>query len=120
MRIILSSALLAVVLAGPAAAQSADADAIRQRIEKEYGVTVLRIARTALENGEAGFIVTVMNPADAGNAAFQVNKLLVDPATGTLVPQFRHTTDGYRLPGAPRLVPNRTANPDGARSPTWR
>jgi hypothetical protein len=41
-----------------------------------------------------------MNPGGNDNGAFEVSTLIVDAATGDLVPQFAHRPSGYDLPPA--------------------
>lgn len=73
-------------------------EAAAQQVAESYGVEVLDVAE-ADEDGRPVYIVTVMNPGDNSNGAFQVNRLMVDRATGELVSQFRHGAAGYTLPG---------------------
>lgn len=118
------SALAALLLlAGPAFADQPvkTADEIKALVAERYGVEVLRVVETAPEDRPAAYRVTVMLPGQAGNAAFLVNTLLVDAATGRLLSAFRHEAAGYNLPDAPQLDPNRsTNNPAAARGHTWR
>lgn len=73
-------------------------DEIAASIAETYGVEVLSL-RDAKADGRAAYAVTVMNPGGNSNAAFQVNTLLVDAATGALIPTFRHGASGYDYPG---------------------
>lgn len=72
-------------------------------IEAEFGVKVLKV-RPVTVNGRAAFEATVMNPAGNYNEAFQVNRLVIDAATGELIQQVRHGAVGYtrsaEAPGA--------------------
>lgn len=108
--------------AAPAAAvPTKPADEVKRQIEKEYGVTVLRIRDLVREDGSAAYAVTVMNPGGDRNSAFEVSTLEVDARTGTLVPQFRHAADGYTASSAGQHDPNRsTGNPAVLRGHTWR
>jgi uncharacterized membrane protein YkoI len=97
------------------------ADEVKRQIEKEYGVTVLRVRDLTREDGSPAYAVTVMNPGGDRNSAFEVSTLEVDARTGKLVPQFRHAADGYRASDAGRYDPNRsTDNPAVLRGHTWR
>ena len=92
-------------LAGPAiASEAVDKAAASKLIEERYGVKVLRI-REAEDDGKRVFILTVMNPGGTSNDAFQVNTLALDPATGKLISQYRHTPTGHRHSGAERRSP---------------
>lgn len=108
--------------AAPAAAvPTKPADEVKRQIEKEYGVTVLRIRDLVREDGSSAYAVTVMNPGGDRNSAFEVSTLEVDARTGTLVPQFRHAADGYTASSAGQHDPNRsTGNPAVLRGHTWR
>ena len=70
-----------------------------EAVAQQYGVQVLRV-RPVEVDGTSAYAVVVMNPAGNFNEAFRVTTLIVDPATGRLVPQFRHRAAGYDLPGA--------------------
>lgn len=97
------------------------ADEVKRQIEKEYGVTVLRVRDVAREDGSPAYAVTVMNPGGDRNSAFEVSTLEVDARTGKLVPQFRHAADGYTASAAGQHDPNRsTGNPAVLRGHTWR
>ena len=74
-------------------------DAAAARIAEVYGVEVLRVQEVTVD-GRAAYAITVMNPGGNSNAAFQVNTLLADAATGNLLPVFRHRPAGYDPPGA--------------------
>lgn len=91
-------ALLGVVLClaatGAWAQQSLSADAVAKRIAETHEVEVLRVEPVEAE-GRAAYVVTVMNRGGAFNEAFKVTRLMVDAATGELIPQFRHGPTGY-------------------------
>ncbi len=81
------------------AAEPMSKDAVAARIAEVYGVEVLRVQEVTVD-GRAAYAITVMNPGGNSNAAFQVNTLLADAATGNLLPVFRHRPAGYDPPGA--------------------
>lgn len=138
MRSLIAGMLLAGALAAPALAQTApsqtapnpeavklaaikSADEIKQIVEKTYTVQVLRVTEAALDDGTPVYQVAAMMPATAGNAAYMVNTLTLDAATGTPLPPFRHLTAGYVLPQGGTYEPNRSSlNPAVARGHTWR
>jgi hypothetical protein len=93
-----------------AAAQQKSQKQIAAEISENYGVDVLRISDVELPDGTTVYEVMVMNRGGNYNEAFQVTRLLVDPATGALIPGFRHGTSGYDLSGAPSYSSGR----DGA------
>lgn len=119
LKLAFASALLlsAEVTIGWAAALT-EADAAR-RIEADYGVEVLRV-RAGERNGSAVWLVTFMVPGGNSNAAFQVQTLALEQATGALVPSFRHRRSGYDLPPPGSGGAKSEARPDAARSRTWR
>ncbi len=84
---------------GSAAVSEAE---VKADIESRFAVEVLRVRADTIDD-RAVWMVTVMNKGGNDNAAFQVNTLAVDRATGELVPSFRHGASGYDLP--PRVVP---------------
>ncbi len=93
----LASAVFAVAAAFAVSASAAVTEqAVRQNIEKTYDVKVLKIAKGQLE-GKDVYLVTVMTAGGNNNAAFQVNRLAVDPETGKLVSGFRHHASGYEV-----------------------
>lgn len=99
--VLLGAAALAVLgLAAPAAraVEPLPPDKVAQEIAERYGVEVLRVSPLEID-GKQAYAVVVMNPGGNFNEAYQVNTLIVDPATGALVPQFRHHPAGYDLPG---------------------
>lgn len=86
----------------PALAQALmTTEAARGAIEQEFGVEVLRIDPAEID-GRPAFLLRVMNPEGDFNEAFQVNTLVVDRATGDLIPTFRHGPSGYAPGGAGR------------------
>ncbi|WP_114859178.1 hypothetical protein [Azospirillum brasilense] len=125
MRSFLIGLLLAGALVAPAAAQTSPTvkpvDEVKRIVEQTYNVQVLRVTEAALEDGTAVYKVAAMMPGTAGNAAFMVNTLTVDAATGLALPPFRHHAAGYSLPQGGSYEPNRTSNnPAVARGHTWR
>lgn len=96
----LIAAALLLPSAWPAAAADAlTADQVKAEIADRYHVTVLRVTPASVDGRDA-FAVLAMNPGGDDNAAFQVNTLLVDAATGALLPQFTRQPAGYILPPA--------------------
>ena len=135
MRTLIAGLLLAGAFAGPAIAQTdsptaapaptsiavKSADEIKQIVEKTYTVQVLRVTEVAQEDGTPAYRVAAMMPGTAGNAAYMVNTLTVDAATGLPLPPFRHLVSGYTLPAGGTYEPNRTTlNPAVAREHLWR
>ena len=93
-RSLLAAALLGAA-ALPAGAESALGPAeVTARIEAAYPVSVLAV-REVTDNGRPAYAVVVMNDGGTYNEAFQVNTLIVDRATGKLLPQFRHGAGGH-------------------------
>ena len=125
MRSFLIGLLLAGAVAAPAFAQGTPvlkpADEVKRVVEQTYNVQVLRVTEAELEDGTPVYKVAAMMPGTAGNAAFMVNTLTVDAATGLVLPPFRHRAAGYSLPQGGSYEPNRTSNnPAVARGHTWR
>lgn len=125
MRSFLIGLLLAGAAAAPAFAQNAPvlkpAAEVKRVVEQTYNVQVLRVTEAELEDGTPVYKVAAMMPGTAGNAAFMVNTLTVDAATGLALPPFRHHAAGYSLPQGGSYEPNRTSNnPAVARGHTWR
>lgn len=100
------------VLAVPSSARAADPASVRRDIERIYAVKVLGIRR--ISRGERRlFSVRVMAPGSDDNDAWQVNELLVDPASGRMVSGFQHRTSGYDFGGPGEKKPK--ARADGSR-----
>lgn len=89
--------LLSSWLAAASAAEPLTADKVSAEIAERYHVTVLRVTPKKVDD-RAAFDVVVMNPGGDDNGAFQVSTLVVDAATGALLPQFAHRPAGYALP----------------------
>lgn len=83
----------------PSAEAAADPAAQRmaKEIEKRFGVRVLRVER-AESGGKPVYRMAVMNAGGDFNNAFAVHTLVVDPASGELLPEFRHEVSGYQPP----------------------
>ncbi|MBP2294081.1 PepSY domain-containing protein [Azospirillum rugosum] len=122
--LLMAGLLMAGALAAPALAQTTalkSPDEIKQIVEKTYNVQVLRVTALAPEDGPPAYRVAAMMPGSAGNAAYMVNTLTVDAATGIPLPPFRHLASGYVLPQGGTYDPNRTSlNPAVARGHMWR
>lgn len=81
-------------IAGPASAQLS-ADDVGKKLTEAYKVRVLDI-RPVQHRGRSVYAAKVMRTDEgAGNAAFMVTTLLVDPMTGDLVSAFEHGATGY-------------------------
>jgi len=88
--------------ASPSMAQpTMSVDQMKQRIESNFGVKVLRV-EGMLEQGRSAFAVTTMKSGGDFNDAYQVNTVVVDSKTGDLIRQYRHTPNGMR-PAAPSV-----------------
>jgi len=85
-------ALLAGFMASPVQAMSPDA--VGAAIAQRFDVKVLRIMPIE-RDGKDCFAVTVMNPGGNFNEAYRVTTLLVDAATGDLVPQAQPQGSAY-------------------------
>ncbi len=118
-RLLAAFVVLGLTLAAAGGAEAAmSKDEIKAAIEKEYGVTVLRMQETE-EDGRPAYRVTMMNAGGDFNDAFQVNQIVVDAETGRPIPAFRHRASGYRGPEAQIEDTNRQ-RPDALRSGVWR
>ena len=111
------AAALSLAMAAPAQAQVGREQAAA-RIAEDYGVEVLRV-RPGEIDGQAVWLVTVMQPGGDFNTAFQVTTLAVDQVSGELVPAYRQGTSGALGTAVPRGVRN-DRRPDASRSGTWR
>lgn len=109
--------IAAVVLTFAAgAAAAASPDEVKQKIEKEYGVQVLKVTPADMD-GKKVYDVRVMRK-NGGNGAFGVTSLAVDAESGKLVPVFRHKASGYELPDQVEGDPHQVLVP--SRGSTWR
>ena len=82
------------VSASPASAQIS-VDEVGKKLAETYNVRVLDV-RPARHDGRAVYAARVMRTEEgAGNGAFMVTTLLVDPKTGDLVSTFGHGKTGY-------------------------
>ncbi|MGH6984923.1 MAG: PepSY domain-containing protein [Stellaceae bacterium] len=90
----------------PAAPAGGDrtAQKLTQQIAQRYGVQVLRADREVLA-GKPVYRMVVMNPGGDFNEAYAVHTLVVDAASGGLVPQFEHLPAGYALAAPPDRTP---------------
>ena len=97
----LCAAFLLVAALGAAAVRADPAaDKVAAEVARNYGVTVLRVTPARVDGRDA-YAVLVMNHGGDDNDAFRVVTLVVDAASGALVPQFEHRDSGYVLPPAP-------------------
>lgn len=107
-------AIALIAGASPSMAQlNMNADQIKQRIESDYGVTVLRVEEVS-DQERSAFAVTTMKSGGDYDDAYQVNTVVADPETGGLIRQYRHTANGMRfaapsvdLRTSPRLATTR-------------
>lgn len=110
----IAAALLISFVAG--AAFAASPEEVKQKIEKEYAVEVLKVTPAELD-GRKVYDVRVMRK-DGGDGAFGVATIAVDAETGQLVPAFRHKSSGYSLPDQVAGDPRQIFVP--SRGSTWR
>jgi len=118
LRNIVAASLLLLLAAGAALAQM-PADKIAAAVAQRYGVNVLKVTPTTLGERDA-YAVLVMNPGGNDNGAFAVSTLVVDAASGELVPQFAHGPSGYTLPPAPDTATSGSDSGPSIRSLTER
>jgi hypothetical protein len=107
-----------VLAAGSAAAQVSEQEAAN-KVAEEYGVEVLKTREDEVD-GEAVWLVTVMEPGGNTNSAFRVATLAINKTTGQLVPAFQHRSSGYRLPGSEGGVPRSANQPLNMQQGIWR
>lgn len=86
---------LAALLALPAMALTPEE--VGRKVAEQWQVELVRVRPVTVE-GQDGLAVTVMKPGGSFNGALGVATILVDPASGALMPQFRHGASGYSLP----------------------
>jgi hypothetical protein len=108
--------LALALLAGAAAAASPED--VKASLEKAYPVQVLKVEKTDLD-GKPVYAVRVMNKDTSGNGGYAVSTLLVDEATGRLIPAFRHKASGYTTPETISGEPREINVPEGGLK-TWR
>lgn len=119
LRLTLAAAFLGAA-AGPSLAQGIlDRGEVTEKIEEAYPVRVLKIEPGEVD-GQAVWMVTVMNDGGDFNSAFAVNTLAVDPSSGELVPAFRHNESGYEKGALIGGGDRDSQNPARARSGVWR
>ncbi len=114
-------AFAALALASPPVAAQAQKSVqqISADIAQRYKAQVLRV--TLMDGGgKPAYAVTVMSPGGDYDDAFRVVTLVVDGATGELIPQFRHRTSGYDVPGARLRLPGADGSGDAIRRETFR
>lgn len=115
---ILAAAALAFA-AQPALAQQKTAEQVSAEIAQRYKTQVLRVTPMTLD-GKPAYAVRVLSPGGDFDDAFRVVTLMVDAGTGELVPQFRHRTSGYDVPGAQLRLPGADGSGDAIRRETFR
>lgn len=96
--------VLALGLSGAAAAQVKSPADIAAGIEQSRGVKVLKLQETRVD-GRVAYIVSVMNLGANSNAAFQVERILVDAETGAPIPTYRHGPTGWSEDAGPDYSP---------------
>ena len=116
--LVVAVALAAWFVPLPASAQVTEEQA-RKQVADDFGVRVLKVRRGTIA-GKPVFLVTVMNPRGARNAAFQVNVLAVEVATGRLVSGFRHGRSRRFDNQAPTFAPNRQGADGMRQGLIWR
>lgn len=109
-----------ISLSSGAAAQRLSKEEAARNIAETYGVEVLRVSERELGEGNLAYEVVVMNPGGAYNEAFMVTRLLVDPETGDLIPEFRHRSSGYNLSNSPSFRPDRVGGDGTMRRESFR
>ena len=121
MKHVLAAALAGAVLlfAGSAAQAQVSESEARQMIEGSYPVQVLKATEGEVD-GQAVWLLTVMNDGGDFNEAFQVNTLAVSKADGTLVPSFSHGSSGYNVPPSLSGSPASEIHPSQMRNGIWR
>ncbi len=80
----------------PAPQPDETAQRLAKALADRFGVRVLRSEREELD-GKPVYRMTVMRPGGDFDDAFAVETLIVDAASGALVPQFRNDVSGYAL-----------------------
>jgi hypothetical protein len=92
------------------APESADAAgrSLARAVAQRFGVKVLRAQREELD-GKTVYRMVVMRPGGNFDDAYAVDTLILDAATGALVPQFRNKVSGYQLSSPPDRTPRDNA-----------
>ena len=85
--VVTAVALGLAAIASPALAQVSEAE-VTSMVEDAYPVQVLKV-EAAEVNGEAAWLVTMMNTGGNFNEAFAVNTIAVDRQTGELIPAYQ-------------------------------
>jgi hypothetical protein len=106
MRRIAFSLAVALVLGLPTAtaAQVKSPAELTAELEQSRGVKVLKLQETRVDSRTA-YIVSVMNPDGDSNAAFQVERILIDAETGKPIQTYRHGPTGWSEPAGPDFTP---------------
>lgn len=107
-----------LLASGAAWAQVSEGD-VRAQIEALYPVQVLKLEEAEVD-GEAAYLLTVMNEGGDFNEAFQVNTLAVRQSDGTLISSFRHGASGYDVPPTLSGSPSSEIHPGQMRNGPWR
>jgi hypothetical protein len=95
---------LALGFAGTALAQVKSPADIAGEIEQTRGVKVLKLQETRID-GRVAYVVSVMNAGGNSNAAFQVERILIDAETGAPIPTYRHGPTGWSEEAGPDYAP---------------
>jgi hypothetical protein len=85
-----------------------EAEKLAKALAERFGVRVLKIRKDELD-GKPVYRVIVMKPGGNFDDAYAVDALIVDPATGNLVSQFRNEVSGYRLSAPADRIPRDSA-----------
>lgn len=116
----LAVGVVAGLMAGTAPALALTAEEVEAMVAERYEVEVLKVEADRLE-GQAVWMVTVMEPGGTSNGAFRVTRLAVDRQSGELVPAFRHNpSSGYQLPDSGGRFTRDIVAPDRASGTVWR
>ena len=108
----LAGFLLALIAAPPALA--IDEREAREQVGERFGVEVLKVQPGQL-NGQAVWLVTVMNPGSDSNSAFVVSTIALDRASGEPLRGFeRIETGSVSGSGAPAAGVRPTGTPPSA------
>ncbi len=99
--IIAFSVAMAVNASAAMAQLNLSVEQIKQRIESDYGVRVLRVEKIS-QQGRAVLAITAMKDPGDFDDALQVNTVVADPVTGDLIRQYRHAPNGM-LFAAPNI-----------------
>ena len=95
---------IAALISGTAEAEVKSPADIAAGIEQERGVKVLKLQETSID-GRPAYVVSVMNTAGNSNAAFQVERILIDAETGAAIQTYRHGPTGWSETAGPDFSP---------------